>query len=202
MGKGDDAGSPERIRRRVPLPAVAALVALLIAAPVGIALSPGKSGQRTQTDSLTTIARAAGCRLSEFNSDPHSNPAVSGRVDEWINFRDGSYVGQRAPSERAAMHAMFHGRVLIQYRPDLPAGQIAHLDRDVRAKRGHVLLFANQTGMAAPVAATAYLTLMTCPAVSARTLPGAARVPRAARGLRPGVLVRRARTPPARAPAA
>ena len=32
------------------------------------------------------------------------------------------------------------------------------------------MLFANRTGMEPPVAATAYLTLMTCPAANPRTL--------------------------------
>ena len=131
----------------MPLPAVGALVALLVAAPVGLALSPGKTPARAD-GSLTAIARAAGCRLSEFTSDPHSNPAVSGRVDEWINFRDGSYVGQRSPRRRAAMHAMFHGRVLIQYRPDLPAGQIARLDRT--CARGAATSCCSPTGPAWP----------------------------------------------------
>jgi hypothetical protein len=171
MPVGEDMAGPERLRRQVPLPAVAALVALLVAAPVGLALSPGKADERAKDDSLADVARTAGCRLSEFTSDPHSNPPVSGRVDEWVNFRDGSYVGRRPPSREAAIHAMFHGRVLIQYRPDLPAPEIARLDREVRSRRGHVLLFENRTGMAAHVAATAYLTLMSCPAVSARTLP-------------------------------
>ncbi len=33
-----------------------------------------------------------------------------------------------------------------------------------------MLLFENQTGMTAPVAATAYLSVMTCPHVDRRTL--------------------------------
>jgi hypothetical protein len=169
-GADHDAGR-ESVGRRVPLPALAALVALLIAAPVGLALSPGnKHRAPARGGTLDAVARAAGCRLSEFSSDPHSNPAVSGRVDEWVNFSDGSYVGRRSPSQAAAMHAMFHGRVLIQYRPDLPAAQIALLDQMVRDGGGKVLLFANRTGMTAPVAATAYLNLMTCPAANKRTL--------------------------------
>ena len=166
----EDPRGPERVRRRVPLPAVLALLALLIAAPVGLALAPGKRRAKDDDGSLAAIARDAGCRLTEFSSDPHSNPPVSGPVDEWVNFRDGSYVGRRPPSQAAAMHAMFHGRVLVQYRPDLPAAQIARLDRVVRGKGDKALLFANGSGMTSPVAATAYLTLMTCPAANARTL--------------------------------
>ena len=74
-----------------------------------------------------------------------------------------------APSTLAAVHALLHGRVVFQFRPDLPAAQIAALDQLVRRAPSRTLVFANRTGMQAPVAATAYLTLMTCPAVNART---------------------------------
>jgi hypothetical protein len=120
--------------------------------------------------SLGEIARAAGCRLSEFDGDPGSNPPVSGRVDERVSAEDGSYAARRPPSALAAMHALFHGRVLIQYQPTLPAAQIRALDRSVRRAPAKVLLFANASGMRARVAVTAYLTLMTCPRVDARAL--------------------------------
>jgi hypothetical protein len=81
----------------------------------------------------------------------------------------------------AATHALLHGRVVVQYRPDLPSGQIDRLDRFVRRRPRGALLFANRTGMRHPVAAAAYLTLMTCRRVDARTLR-ALRAFRARRG--------------------
>lgn len=160
---------------------VGALVALLAVAPVGLALSD--SGRRTSSAAVTTlghVARQAGCQLYEYDHDPRSNPPVSGAVDERISARDGSYVGRRAPSALAATHALLHGRVVIQYRPELPRDQIGELDRFVRTQPTGALLFANRTNMTAPVAATAYLTLMTCPRVDAATL-GALREFRARR---------------------
>jgi hypothetical protein len=59
---------------------------------------------------------------------------------------------------------------VLQYRPDLPGVQVRALDRLVRRTPSRTLLFANNTGMRAPVAATAYLTLMTCPRVDHATL--------------------------------
>lgn len=79
----------------------------------------------------------------------------------------GSYAGGRPPSLAATTHALYHGRVLLQYRPDLPAAQVETLETLVRDE---VRLFENQTGMTAPVAAAAYLSLMTCPRVDRRTL--------------------------------
>jgi hypothetical protein len=147
-----------------------ALVALLAVAPVGLALSTGKSAPQPGAPLLGDIARNAGCVLTEFDADPHSNPPVSGRIDERVTAEDGSYVGRRPPSALASMHALLHGRVLVQYQPQLPAVELEALDAQIREDPDHALLFANTTGMPQPVAATAYLTLLTCPRVDAQTL--------------------------------
>lgn len=158
-------------RDRVPLPVLIALVALLAAAPAGLAVTgPRKPPARNAARSLAEIAGQAGCRLTEFDRDPSSNPPVSGRVDERIYAPDGSYVGRRSPSAVASVHALLHGRVVFQYRPDVPAAEIGPLDRLVRRTPSRTLLFANRTGMRYRVAATAYLTLMTCPRVDDRTI--------------------------------
>jgi hypothetical protein len=161
---------------------VFAVLALLLAAgPIGLAVShPKRASARTLSRSLDEIARDAGCRLAEYDADPRSNPPVSGRVDERVYADDGSYVGRRPPSTLASVHALLHGRVVLQYRPDLPAAQVGALDRLVRRTPSRTLLFVNTTGMTAPVAATAYLALMTCPRVDDRTL-GALRAFRARR---------------------
>ena len=54
-------------------------------------------------------------------------------------------------------------RVLIQYRADVRGEELRALDRLVRRDSRSVLLFQNQTGMRARIAATAYLDRMTCP---------------------------------------
>jgi Protein of unknown function (DUF3105) len=153
-------------------PVLCALIVLLAVGPVGMALSNRRPARPAASApvSLNEIARRAGCELTEFDSDPRSNPPVSGRVDERVFAHDGSYVGRRAPSTLAATHALLHGRVVVQYRPDLPATEIGRLDRLVRHDPAGALLFENRTGMPHPVAAAAYLTLMTCPRVDARTL--------------------------------
>jgi hypothetical protein len=58
----------------------------------------------------------------------------------------------------------------VQYRPGLSAVEVGRLDRLVRRDPAGALLFENQTDMARPVAAAAYLTLMTCPRVDARAI--------------------------------
>jgi hypothetical protein len=153
------------------VPVLVALAVLLAAAPAGLALSrrtPPPAGADGRT--LAAIAHEAGCTLRDFDRDPRTNPPVSGRVDERIYARDGSYVGRRSPSTLAGVHALLHGRVVFQFRPDVPASEIAPLDRLVRRSPSRTLLFANRTGMRYRVTATAYLTLMACPGVDARTI--------------------------------
>jgi uncharacterized protein DUF3105 len=157
-------------RGRAPFPVLVALLALLAVAPVGLALSTATSVPKAGALLLSDIARNAGCALSEFDADPHSNPPVSGRVDERVTANDGSYVGRRPPSALASTHSLLHGRVLVQYQPQLPTVQLKALDDQIRADPDHVLLFANTTGMPQPIAATAYLNLMTCPRVDTQTL--------------------------------
>ncbi len=70
-----------------------------------------------------------------------------------------------SPRPRRPSTRLFHGRVLFQYRPGLAQAEVGALDRLTRADPDRVLLFENRTGMPAAVAATAYLSVMTCPRV-------------------------------------
>jgi Protein of unknown function (DUF3105) len=156
--------------RRVPLPALAALALLLAAGPVGLALSRDDPRATKPGNTLADVARASGCRLQEYDSVRVTNPPVSGRFVERTIATDGSHIGRRTPSINATTHSLWHGRVLIQYRPGLPEPEVRALDQFVKEDPDRVVGFANQTGMTAPVAATAYLSLLTCPRVTASTL--------------------------------
>ena len=167
-----DHGEPLRdTRRRLPVPA---LVALAILLPLGpIAFAAGGDDPPPQPPAgppLADVARDAGCRLTEFQDGMRTNPPVTGRFVERARVADGSYAGRRPPSLEDTLHAMFHGRVLFQYRPGIAARDLRALDALTRRDTDKVLLFENQTGMAAPVAATAYLSVMTCPRVDRRVL--------------------------------
>jgi hypothetical protein len=63
-----------------------------------------------------------------------------------------------------------HGRVLFQYGHDIGRDELQALDRLTRSDEEGVLLFENGTGMEYRVAATACLSLMTCPRVNGATL--------------------------------
>jgi uncharacterized protein DUF3105 len=154
--------------RRLPIPIIVALAVVLPLGPLRLLTADGDAAARhAPSTTLAAIADRAGCALTEFREGMDTNPPVNGKFVERNRARDGSYAGERPPSLSASIHALYHGRVLLQYRPDLPADQLTSLERLVGDE---VLLFENQSSMPSPVAATAYLSLMTCPRVDAGTL--------------------------------
>lgn len=161
---------PGQARRRVPLPALVVFALLLAAGPIGLALSGDDSRATRPGNTLGDVARKSGCRLQEYDKARVTNPPVTGRLVERATAADGSHIGRSTPSIDATTHSLLHGRVLIQYRPGLPKPEVRALDRLVKDDPDQVVGFANKTGMTAPVAATAYLSLLTCPRVTASTL--------------------------------
>jgi hypothetical protein len=157
-------------RERVPLPAMIVLALFLAGGPIGLVLTPGHTRATVPGNTLADVARNSGCRLQEYENASATNPPVSGRLVERAVVTDGSHIGRGTPSIDATTHSLLHGRVLIQYQPGLPEPQVRALDQLVKDDPDRVVGFANQTGMTAPVAATAYLSLLTCPRVNASTL--------------------------------
>ena len=127
---------------------------VLAAVRFGEALFSQKEIERTRLDPERRAAGSATTHLLER--------ASAGEMDD-IRRRP-ALLGERGPPE-ATIHALFHGRVLFQYRPGLARRDQGALERLTRADPDRVLLFENQTGMHAAVAATAYLSVMTCPRV-------------------------------------
>ena len=155
---------------RLPIPALVLLALLIVAGPVGLVLSRADSRAAGSGNTLEDVARNAGCRLQEFEDARVTNPNVTGRLVERAFVADGSHIGRSTPSLDATTHALLHGRVLIQYRPGLAEADVRALDQLVEDDPDRVVGFANQTGMTSPVAAAAYLSLLTCPHVTAGTL--------------------------------
>jgi hypothetical protein len=155
---------------QVPLPAMVVLALFLAAGPVGLARSREDARATAPGNRLRDVARKAGCRLQEYENARVTNPRVSGPLVERAIATDGSYIGRATPTVNATTHSLLHGRVLIQYQPGLPEPQVRALDQLVKDDPDRVVGFANQTAMTAPFAATAYLSLLTCPRVTASTL--------------------------------
>jgi hypothetical protein len=159
--------------RRPPLGALVALVLVLAGGPIGFAVLPRHDAppRRGPDIRLADIAARAGCRVVEYDTLRPTNPPVGGRIsNESFIAHDGSYVHRTPPSERGSLHSLMHGRVLIRFSRDLPEAQLRALDLFTRRDSDQVVTFADTIGLRSPVVATAWLSMMTCPAVTPRTL--------------------------------
>lgn len=76
---------------------------------------------------------------------------------------DGSYVGTSSPRTEQVVHALEHGRIVIQYRPGLRAPALRELEALYAESPQHVLLVENKTSMPCEVAATAWAHGVLCP---------------------------------------
>lgn len=129
--------------------------------------------EKAQGD-LETAAREAGCELrldlpDEGNShirenddspDYKTNPATSGdHIQPPLMQADGAYAEQ--PDEKYVVHSLEHGRVAIQYSPDLPEEDQLLLKGLFDESPGGMLLYPNDE-MPYEVAATAWTQLIGC----------------------------------------
>jgi hypothetical protein len=140
---------------------------------------------RRETD-LAAAARAAGCEFREFRSegrrhiDPggtfdryRTNPPTSGPHDP-VPAEDGVYQPGQTPRKEAWVHTLEHGRILLQYRPGLPARQREQLqalfDEPNRGEPGyHMVLLENNTEMEYAAAAVAWTAYVGCERITDRT---------------------------------
>jgi hypothetical protein len=126
---------------------------------------------------LEVAAEAAGCKVtrhretgSEHTPEPveyQTNPPTSGDHDPTPS-QTGEYEADNPPDVEQSVHALEHGRILLQYKPGSPPDRIAQLrgrrNEEVKGSKGYkTLLFQNQTGMTHAVAATAWTRSVTCP---------------------------------------
>lgn len=117
---------------------------------------------------LRPAAETAGCTLQdpqaegaghiEGTVDYASDPPHSGNHNPQPA-TDGAYT--EAPSKESIVHALEHGRIVIWYKPDLPAAQRGALKALFDEDPVHMLLVPNDT-MPFQVAATAWTHVLGC----------------------------------------
>jgi len=174
----------------------AGLAALLLAAIAVAAVlvtggdEEGASAEVTlparQESDLDAAVRAAGCEYREVRSqgrrhlEPggtfdryNSNPPTSGPHD-LIPAEDGIYPSGRTPRKEAWVHTLEHGRIILQYRPGLPAAQVRQLEalfnEPNEGQPGyHMVLMENNTEMEYAAAAVAWTAYVGCERVTDRT---------------------------------
>jgi hypothetical protein len=166
--------------------AVVGIVALAIAASSGDDDGSGGSvasdlptvpiPARSERD-LAAAAEAAGCEVAEHPEEDGehttepvryaTDPPTSGSHDP-VPAQDGVYDPGNPPDLEQSVHSLEHGRIALQYRSGTPARRVGQLqtlfDEEIKGNAGyHTLLFENQSGMTAAVAATAWTRSLTCP---------------------------------------
>jgi hypothetical protein len=129
------------------------------------------------TSDMQAAAKAAGCTLSnpayegashadkQFKpSDYKTNPPTSGNhTPDWYD--DGIYAPGDVPDLGKTVHPLEHGRIEVQYAPGTPKETVTQLEALLNEEQEgyHMLLFQNETGMKAKIAATAWTHSLTCP---------------------------------------
>jgi hypothetical protein len=129
------------------------------------------------TSDMAAAAKAAGCTLSnpayegashedkQFKaSDYKTNPPTSGNhTPDW--YEDGIYAPGDVPDLGKTVHPLEHGRIEVQYAPGTPKETVTQLEALLNEEQEgyHMLLFQNDTGMKAKIAATAWTHSLTCP---------------------------------------
>lgn len=165
-------------KKALQMAAGAGLVILAIAV-VGLILVGGGSGSSADASTVAADAQAANCTFRQFPSegrehvaqkltakDYRTNPPTSGHHNP-VPAPDGVYAPGNEPSVGNWVHSLEHGRILYQYKPGTPAGDVATLrglaEQSLNGSPGyHTLVFQNNTNMPSQYAVVAWTRYLTC----------------------------------------
>ncbi len=146
----------------------------------GNASATASSGVQLPAQTITNLdeaANAAGCTLKSpavegrghttGKVEYKTNPPTSGEHNP-EPAADGVYEPGNTPSPEHYVHSLEHGRIEFQYQSGSPQKTIdtlvALFNEPLNGSPGyHALVFENNTGMQAAVAATAWGQMITCP---------------------------------------
>jgi hypothetical protein len=126
---------------------------------------------------LAKASAAAGCQVKSFplfgreHTTSHvvykTNPPTSGPHYP-VPASDGIYDPGNEPAPEHWVHALEHGRIILQYRPGTPTRRVKQLEtlfnENVQGQPGyHTLLIQNNTHMPFAIAASAWQHYIGCP---------------------------------------
>lgn len=168
----------------IALSVAALLVLAVVVARVLAASDDSTEDGATAKQSLTVLAKAANCDVSESPEEgaEHTTRRVSYRTNPPTSgdhapepAQDGIYEPGDEPRPESLVHTLEHGRVVVQYRPQSTDGQRRTLEElvgePVKGSPGyHTILIQNNTGMGAHVAATTWTRAITCRQIDDRSL--------------------------------
>jgi hypothetical protein len=168
------------------LAAIAAVVVAIAAGGGGDSKDKPKSAPSNtvaipaqKVTDLNAAAKAAGCTLRSFTPTANDRQHVEGTVQYKQNppvfgphnpvwASDGDYVGQGAPPTEKLVHPLEHGRVIIWYKPTLPAREISQLEtlfsEPMEGKpEGYKQILVERPSLPGAVAASAWGQQLVCP---------------------------------------
>ncbi|MDX2090554.1 MAG: DUF3105 domain-containing protein [Kofleriaceae bacterium] len=177
------AATPENEHRlhRVVILAMAGGAFLVIAAVAVLTATGGRDQPSAMNAADPKVAASrAGCKLARHRDEGashttktvryRSNPPTSGDHSPEPAL-DGLFDPGSEPRPEQLVHALEHGRVILQYRPGIEPGPRAALEalfeEPVKGSPAyHTILVQNGTEMSAAVAATSWTRSITCPRAS------------------------------------
>jgi uncharacterized protein DUF3105 len=130
---------------------------------------PSGSVPKQRTTNLQKAAQLAGCELKSFPIEGRThvtgtvkyktNPPTSGNHNP-VPAEDGAYT--EAPGTEHLVHSLEHGRIIVQFKPTVPAKVKGDLKALFDEDPYHMFLTPNETGMPYEVAATGWGQLLGC----------------------------------------
>jgi hypothetical protein len=162
-------------RRRLQVGGGALIVIAALAAIAVVTMAGGEDSSSSGGD-LAADARAAGCTFTSARSEGRdhtdrkvtykTNPPTSGPHNP-VPAQDGVYAPGNEPAKENWVHSLEHGRVLFQYKPGTPAGEVAKLQRLAQEPLNdspgyHTLVLQNNTDMPTQYAVVAWTKSLTC----------------------------------------
>jgi hypothetical protein len=196
LAKEAEAAAAGRRRRIIGIASGGVLVvAIVVAIVVAVAGGGGSDDSADQpkskpkstvpipaaaTTNLDAAVKAAGCTARTFVPGPNDRNHVTGKVNYKQNppvfgphnpvpAHDGDYAGNTPPSTEQLVHPLEHGRVVIWYRPTLPAHRVAQLETLFAepivggAPEGYKQLLVTRANMPFEVAASSWGQQLGCP---------------------------------------
>ncbi len=182
LKREQEAKAAEQRKKLVGYVVAGVLAGAVVAAIAIVALTSGGGDDQKAPKGLKEAAAAAGCKVSDYPDFGNShvetpvryktNPPTSG--DHFpVPAEDGAYL--QPPKTEALVHALEHGRIVVQYAPNTPDrvkdGLKDYFDALKKRKNedsvlgndsGGVILVENRTLMPFQVAATAWRHALTC----------------------------------------
>jgi hypothetical protein len=179
----EEAAQRSASRKRMLTIGGGAVLVLAVIAVIAVLALAGGDDTSADTSNLAADATAAGCQYNSYPSEGRNhttgkvnyktNPPTSGNHNP-TPAQDGLYAPGNEPAVGNWVHSLEHGRILFQYKPGTPQGQVAQFQKlaeeELNGAAGyHVLMFQNNTKMPTQFALVAWTKSLKCNALNSKS---------------------------------